>query len=171
MSRAAVLSFILVGCLSGCATVERRVTILSDPPGALVYVNDQEIGRTPVERDFTWYGVYDVNVRKDGYDTKHAKTKVLAPVWQWPPIDLFVEMLPLHLKDRRTLHYHLTPTTTAAADPDLMLSRAEQLRIPLQRSQYTRNPGATTVPTQPTTTTAPSTEPTTEPSTEPTTTT
>ncbi len=42
----------------GC--VERTVTITSEPDNALVYLNDEEIGRTPVTVSFTFYGVYDV---------------------------------------------------------------------------------------------------------------
>src|SRR5258706_9997592 len=53
--------------VAGC--VERTMTIKSDPPGALVYLNDREIGRTPVTRDFTWYGDYQVEIRKDGYES------------------------------------------------------------------------------------------------------
>src|SRR5206468_10464368 len=106
---------------------------------------------------------------KEGYDTKFAHTKVIAPIWQWPPFDLFAELLPLHWRDRRIIHYSLHPTTLMAADPDVMLSRAEQLRIKLQASEFTRNPStvpvtqpATTQPTQPATTQPP--QPSTTPS-------
>ena len=58
---------LLMAALGGC--VERTMTFQSNPPGALVYVNNQEIGRTPMRRDFTWYGNYDVVLRKDGYET------------------------------------------------------------------------------------------------------
>ncbi len=40
----ATLALILTGC------VERRYTIRSDPPGALVVVNGEEIGRAGVAR-------------------------------------------------------------------------------------------------------------------------
>ena len=43
-----------LGSLSGC--VERRYTIRTDPPGALVIVNGEEIGPTPVSRSFIYYG-------------------------------------------------------------------------------------------------------------------
>ena len=52
--------------LIGCA--ERRVSIMSDPPGAIVHVNDTEVGVTPVEVIYTWNGVYDVRLTKPGYD-------------------------------------------------------------------------------------------------------
>src|SRR5262245_38992736 len=59
-----ILSAVL---LAGC--VRRTMTIESDPPGALVYMNNQEVGRTPVTREFIWYGFYDVQLRRDGYKT------------------------------------------------------------------------------------------------------
>ena len=139
--------------IPGCGRVEREIYVTSNPPGALVWANDQEIGRTPLARDFTWYGTYDVVVRKDGYEPLHTKTKVIAPWWQWPPIDLAVEVLPGHWIDHRRISYDLKPASTQPADPELMLNRAEQLRIRLEGSQYTRNP-ATVPATKPSTTQA-----------------
>src|SRR5439155_3549782 len=133
---------LLVGLalIVGCGRIEREISITSNPPGALVWANDQEIGRTPFTRDFTWYGTYDVILRKDGYQTLHTRTKVIAPWWQWPPIDLVAEIVPWHWLDRRHFAYDLRPASTQPADPEMMLSRAEQLRIRLQGSRFTRNP-------------------------------
>src|SRR5262245_3745792 len=39
---------------TGC--VQRRLTIRSNPPGALAYVDDYQIGTTPVSTDFVYYG-------------------------------------------------------------------------------------------------------------------
>lgn len=49
--------------LSGC--VERKITVISNPEGALLTLNDVEVGRTPVTVPFTWYGDYDVQIRAD----------------------------------------------------------------------------------------------------------
>jgi hypothetical protein len=49
----------LVGC------VERTISITSEPRGALVYLNDEEVGRTPVSVPFTYYGVYDVRLERE----------------------------------------------------------------------------------------------------------
>src|SRR5688572_32912678 len=91
----------------GC--VRRSLTVTSDPPGALVHLNGQEFGRTPVTRDFTWYGTYDVDLRKEGYQTRQTRGKVIAPWWQWVPFDLAAELFPL--TDRRQLHYALEPVS------------------------------------------------------------
>src|SRR4051812_25565156 len=83
---------------------------------------------TPLTRDFVWYGTYDVAASMGGYETTHTPLKVIAPWWQWPPIDLLVEILPIHARDVR--HYTLTlqPASTQPVDPELMLSHAEQMR-------------------------------------------
>ena len=133
----AVVSTLLGGC------VRRTLNVTSDPPGALVYLNDQEVGRTPVQRDFTWYGTYDVAVRKDGYDTLKTKGRVIAPWWQWPPFDLVAELLPLRLHDEKSLHYTLNASGVAPSE-DEMLGRAEEMRRQLESSEHTRQPPAVT---------------------------
>jgi hypothetical protein len=126
--------------VGGC--VQRQLTVTSDPPGALVQLNGQEFGRTPVTRDFTWYGTYDVELRREGSETKKTTGKVIAPWWQWVPFDLFAELLPL--TDRRQLHYTLKPATQQSVDPERMLDRAEGLRKELKSTKNTRKP--TTAP-------------------------
>ena len=56
MKRAIVLIAAVLAAGGGC--VEREMTLTTDPPGALVYVSDKEIGRTPVTQPFLWYGDY-----------------------------------------------------------------------------------------------------------------
>ena len=51
----AALAFALA-TISGC--VDRRFVIESDPPGAIVYLNDKWVGPTPVDQSFTYYGKY-----------------------------------------------------------------------------------------------------------------
>lgn len=119
--------------LLGC--VERTMTITSEPSGALVYLNGEEVGRTPLTRDFVWYGNYDVQVRHEGHETLDTNTWVVAPWWQWPPFDLFAELLPVRLTDRRVLHYELAETSPADVDPDQLLDRATALRNQLGESR------------------------------------
>src|SRR5208282_4674368 len=100
--------------MGGC--VERTLSVQSDPPGALVYLNDQEIGRTPMEHDFVWYGTYDIALRMEGYESLKTKARVVAPIYEWVPLDLFAELLPIPLKDRRDLYYRLSPVTAGPED-------------------------------------------------------
>lgn len=130
--------FVAVALLCGC--VQRTLNIDSDPPGALVVMNDQEIGRTPITRDFIWYGTYDVQVRKEGYVSLNKKTRIIAPWWQWPPIDFLAELWPFHFKDIRHISYTLQPASTQPAVPSEMFSRASELKSDLESSQFTHGP-------------------------------
>ncbi|MCP4263659.1 MAG: PEGA domain-containing protein, partial [Planctomycetes bacterium] len=51
-----VISLSVSLLLSGC--VERKLTINTEPQGALVILNDEEIGTSPVTVSFEWYGDY-----------------------------------------------------------------------------------------------------------------
>jgi hypothetical protein len=132
--------------LAGGGCVEQTMTLDSDPPGALVYMNDQEIGRTPLTRDFTWHGNYEVRVRKDGYDTLKTTTNVKAPWWQWVPFDLAAQLLPLRFTEHQHFTYALTPASTQPADPDQLITRAQELRDRLQSSRLRPPPAPTTQP-------------------------
>ena len=99
-----LLSLVLAGC------VRRTLSIQTEPPAALVYLNDEEVGRTPVHVPFTWYGDYDVIVRKPGYKTLRTHARIHPPWYQVPPFDLVSEALvPFTLHDKRELAYTLQP--------------------------------------------------------------
>ncbi len=135
--RFALLALALVLSLfAGC--VERKLTVTSDPPGALVVLNNQEVGRTPVTTDFIWYGNYEVQLRNDGYDTLKTSRKMIAPWWQWVPFDLAADVAPFRWTDDRTMHFAMTPTTNETIAPAMMMQRATQLKSQMQSSGNTR---------------------------------
>jgi hypothetical protein len=143
---------VLLNAVAGCA--QRSLTINSEPSGALVYLNGEEIGRTPVKYDFTWYSDYDVVLRKDGYETLKTHRGLKSPLSEVPPFDLFGELF--GSKDVREWTFTMAPAQVEVADPEGLLSRAATLKGDLQSSQYTRPP--TTFPTtKPSATTAPAT--------------
>ena len=119
---------------AGCG-VQRTLTVQSDPPEALLYLNGTEVGRTPFTGDFTWYGVYDVELRKDGYETLTTKGDVIAPWWQWVPFDFVAELSPIPLRDRQSLSYSLRPTSEKQVDPESLRDRGEAMRQSLESSQ------------------------------------
>ena len=130
---AVVVLVALTAGLGGC--VERELQVNSEPQGALVYLNDQEVGRTPLRQDFTWYGTYDVAVRKEGYQTLKTESPVIAPWWQWIPFDFVADILPFRLKDSHALHYTLKPTTETAVDPDRLVQRGQAMRDQLESGE------------------------------------
>ena len=101
--------------VGGC--VRRTLTIQSDPTAALVYLNDEEVGRTPVTVDFTWYGDYDVLVRKEGFETLRTHRKISPPWYQVPPMDFVAEVLiPVTYHDRQLMDFVLEPEQVPSND-------------------------------------------------------
>lgn len=116
---------------NGC--VRRVLHVRSDPPGAAVWLNDREVGRTPFDRDFLWYGNYDVVARRDGYQTLKTTHQLTAPWWQWVPFDFVTDLLPV--RDDEPMHLKLQPA--GPADPAAVLARGEADRRRLESSKFT----------------------------------
>lgn len=114
---------------SGC--VERRLLIVSDPPGATVLVNGQNVGLTPASVPFTYYGQYDITLIREGYQTKTYPARIRRPWFQFFPIDFAAEVLyPGHIQDNRTLQFSLEPIVQPTTEQ--MIRSAEAIR---QRGQ------------------------------------
>lgn len=119
------LLVVAVALAAGC--VERTVTITTEPDNATVYLNDQEVGQSPVTVPFTWYGSYDVICRKDGYATMQQAVRIDAPWYELPGIDLVSECLtPVTYRDHRAHHFVLEPETLPTKDE--LLKRAGEFR-------------------------------------------
>jgi hypothetical protein len=117
-----------VAAISGCA--ERIITITSEPSDALVTLNDVQVGRTPVEVDFTYFGVYDVRLVKDGFEPLATTAEAKAPFHEWPVVDLAAAMVPVRKKTRIDWHFVLTP---ADESRDALLQRAGELRSEMSK--------------------------------------
>jgi hypothetical protein len=116
-----------VACLCPAGCVQRRLTIRSNPPGALVYVDNYEIGTTPVSTDFIYYGSRQIRLVKDGFETLTVLQPVPTPWYQYFPIDFFAEnVVPGEIRDERVLDFVLTPQIIAQGDQ--LLQRGEDLR-------------------------------------------
>jgi hypothetical protein len=121
----AALALVLVCCETGC--VRRRRAIRSNPPGAKVYVDEQEIGVTPVSTNFTYYATRTITLIKDGYRTEKTQHRVLPTWYQIPGVDFFSENLyPRELRDERVVDFQLVPQENVRIE-DLM-NRANALR-------------------------------------------
>src|SRR6478735_276155 len=90
-ARAAI--FILVIALSATGCVRRRLNVRTNPPGALVYVDNQQIGSTPCSVDFTYYGTREIRLVKPGYETLTVNQPIPAPWYQYIPLDFISENL------------------------------------------------------------------------------
>lgn len=130
---------VLLSSQPGC--VHRRMTIRTNPPGAVAYVDDYEIGTTPVSTDFVYYGTRKIRLVKDGCETMTVMQRVRPPWYQVPPLDFVTEnLVPCKIRDHRTLDYTLNPQMVVPTEQ--LLQRAEGLRARSQAS-------AATVPSAP----------------------
>jgi len=111
--------------LLGLGCVERTIRITSEPSGALVRLNDEEVGRTPVDVPFLYYGTYDVKVEKNGYAPLRTAKKAQAPPWEFPGPDFFFEMVP---DAEVNLDWHFTLEPEPAPDADRLIDHARQMR-------------------------------------------
>lgn len=138
MKRAAAVALLglLLATVQGC--LERKITITSEPPGATVWVNDTEIGRTPVTTGFLFYGEYDVQARKAGCEPVSTSRSTPTPLWEYAPLDLVATAMPFTFTKDVKWHIDLKPTDPAAAEPEALIKRANELRaraIPMSDSK------------------------------------
>ena len=143
-TRYATIPGLLVGALLLTGCVRRTITITSEPSGALCWLNGREIGRTPVEVDFLYYGTYDVQLVADGHEPLLTSGEAKAPIWDSIPIDLVAEMVPGKHESRIAWHYRLDPRNDDSAT---LLERARALRSRIgstpESSSATTAPAAT----------------------------
>lgn len=92
---------------AGC--VERELTINTEPAGAVVWLNDEEIGVTPVSVNFRWYGDYRVRLQKSGYEILETHQPLKAPLYDHFPLDLLAGLWPGDIRDRHEWHFDLKP--------------------------------------------------------------
>jgi PEGA domain len=137
--RAAIaLAWGLAGAAGGC--VERRYTIRTEPPGALVVVNDEEIGPSPASKSFVYYGDRRVQLFAEGYQPLELVQPIRAPWWDNKLTEFFTEnLVPITLRDEREFTYRLVPATPPTT-PEL-LERAEGLRRQAQAPPKPRRGG------------------------------
>jgi len=122
-----VLLLLAVGMGSLCGCVQRRMTIRTNPPGAMVYVDEYPIGVSPISASFTFYGTRRIRLIKDGYEPLTIMEPMWPPWYEIPPLDFVSEnFVPGELRDQRDFCYQLKPQVVVP--PEQLLARGEELR-------------------------------------------
>jgi len=120
-----IVSLFLAGC------VERQLTIKTEPQGALVTLNDEEIGTSPVTVSFNWYGDYNVRISKEGYETLKTHRKLKGPWYDKFPFDLFAQLIiPKRIVDSYEWTFTLAPKQYPTREE--LIRDAEQLKKQLR---------------------------------------
>ncbi len=120
---------------AGCVT--RTIAISTNPSNALVYVDNELVGESPVEIPFTYYGTRKITIEKKDDDgrliceRKIVFEKIKAPVYEVFPLDFFSEIVwPFDIQDSHTLNYDLVEVTP--------LSRKEQQKNVIENAEELR---------------------------------
>jgi hypothetical protein len=133
-------------CASGC--VRRRLTVRTNPPGAQVFVDDQEIGTTPCSSAFVYYGTRKITIMKDGYRTETVFQKIPPPWYQIPPLDFVSEnIVPREIRDERVVDVQLVPQELMPQQK--LLDRAAALRASARSGTVTPMTAITTANPRP----------------------
>ena len=132
--RLVLLAVALCLLQSGC--VRRRMTIRSNPVGAVAFVDDRRIGVTPVSTPFTYYGTRKIQLVKDGYEPLTVKQPFPVPWYEFPLLDFITENLwPLEVRDERVVSLEMVPQQIVPNEQ--LLERAEMLRGNAQAGHVT----------------------------------
>jgi len=106
MTMKRLLVFGIVACffavtvllLNGCATIfkgtSNNVDFSSDPSGAKVYVNGNLMGTTPVKLKLESKKVYNIEFKKEGFETKTFTITNHVGVG-WVILDILVGLIPV----------------------------------------------------------------------------
>ncbi len=119
-----IIVLVSVTILSGC--VERNLTINTEPEGAIVILNDEEIGNSPVTVSFEWYGDYNVAIRKEGYETLKTHRKLKAPWYDGFPFDFLTLLNPERTVDEYEWTFELEPKKEISRQE--LIHNAEELK-------------------------------------------
>lgn len=144
-----VVFLILVPLLSTLGCVRRRFTIVSNPPGAVAYLDNVELGKTPISRNFMYYGKRELRLVKPGYETHTQMIELKAPWYQWPGVDFVSEVLvPGELTDHR--EFRVDMKQQSMVSHDTLIANAEQLKaVAHSNGTYRINGGARPVAPEP----------------------
>lgn len=144
MKRTVLIALMVAGAgLGACRT--RTLEITSEPSGALVWLNDEQVGRTPLETDFVHYGTYDVRVRMDGYVPLSTHRTASASLADQPGIDFFSQASP----GRTVTSWHFTLDPLPELIDQRGAENAAHDRAKAFRDHVTGKPAPLFVPTEP----------------------
>jgi hypothetical protein len=120
-----VASLLLGGC------VERKLTINTEPQGALVALNDEEIGESPTTVSFQWYGDYNIRISKEDYETLNTHRELNGPWHDIFPLDFFAQIVnPNRIVDSYEWTFELSPKRQISRDE--LIRNAQEAEKQLQ---------------------------------------
>lgn len=126
----------LWSCQAGCNSVKRRIIVRTQPEGALVSIDRQPIGYSPVSVPFTYYGTREIQLEKDGYQTIRVTERLAPPVYDSFPLSFLSENFSLReRRDNREMDFQLV--AKEQVNESQLIDRANQTRGNIMRGTIT----------------------------------
>jgi hypothetical protein len=129
-SISAVITVIFIATLLLTGCVEHQLTINTEPQGAIVSLNDEEIGTSPVTVSFEWYGDYNVRIIKESYETLNTHRNLKAPLHDKFPFDFFAMLSPKRTVDSYQWSFKLGEKKQISREE--LIQNAEELKNQLK---------------------------------------
>lgn len=124
----------LVLPLTGC--VQRRLQIRSQPEGALVSIDRQPVGLTPVSVPYTYAGTREFQLEKDGFKTVRVAQNIRPAWFDRFPISFFSNHFAgREVRDDRLFDFQMEPKE--AVNEAVLFERANDFRDNIQRGTLT----------------------------------
>ena len=129
-----LIPVLIVLSITGC--VQRRLQIRSLPEGALVSVDRQPVGNTPLSVPFTYYGTREIQLEKDGFKTIRVEQNIKPPWYDRFPISFFSNHFAgREIRDERLFDFQMQPKDPV--NEAILIDRANDLRTDIQRGTLT----------------------------------
>ena len=123
----AVILVVLIALTTLAGCVERQLTIHTKPEGAVVALNDEEIGESPVTVNFNWYGDYCVRISKEGYETLNTHRDLKGPWYDHFLFDFFAQIVnPNRIVDSYEWTFEISPKQQIGRDE--LIQNARELK-------------------------------------------
>lgn len=125
-----------LGLMASGGCVQRRMLVRSQPEGAMVTIDRQAIGLTPVSVPFSYYGTREIQLEKDGYQTISVRQRFRPPWYEIFPLSFFSNHFALReIRDVRRLDFEMLPKVQVSEYQ--LIDRANQLRTDVGRGTVT----------------------------------
>ena len=104
-----IISCLAAGALlSGC--LSKTMTVSSTPPGAILSINDVEMGPTPITTDWHGGGSYRFSLKLKDHSPLAETVKIKYRWYSAPIIDMGPDfMTTRQVKDHKELHFEMPP--------------------------------------------------------------
>jgi len=119
--------FLLAIVLLMTSCVERSIQVESDPPGAMVILDEVKSGFTPITIPFSHYGVRKIRIEKLGYQKKTLIEDIERPWYETTGISIFADVFwPFTIEDVHAYKVKLEPLKEEGSRG--LIERAQEAR-------------------------------------------